>query len=258
MNEINDWKLKFDEEKHAYTYNGIPLISVTQLIHEFTPEFNVKKFAAIVAKKRGTTSKEIVKEWAVAKKLGEETGTATHLYAENKILGKPQVPTNDEHLIKFRDIVDKYFVDHPTLKPYLSEIKLCSPIHRLAGTVDMVMKSDDGKYFLYDWKTSKEIKQHGYPGDSMLAPFEYLDNCNYVTYSLQLAIYKEMLAMKGIHVDGSYIIHLNGLTGTWKEFKALDLTQEARFLLGGRLTSLWQDVCLKRKETALKPIVEVD
>lgn len=250
MKTITDFKLKFDEKEHSYTYNGVPMISVTQFIEQFKPKFDEKTISKFVAKKRKVSQKAILKEWQEAKEIACDLGNSVHKYAENKVLKKEQdEPINDKDKI-LRASVDDYFNKHPSLKPYLTEVQLCLPEYQLAGTADLIMQSDDGKMFLYDHKTSKEIRQKGFKNEKMFCPLAHLDNCNYVKYSLQLYIYVYMLKKRGCEINGCYIIHYT--KDGWKEYKALDVENEVEAMMQFRLMDLHRQKELKKIENELK------
>jgi hypothetical protein len=226
---ITDHRLKFDAEEHEYLYEGVKLDSVTTILKWFKTPFDTETLSKRTAEKRGITQEEILKEWDEKKEFACTMGTDVHDYAESVILKKaPKEPTSPK-ATKLRATVDKYFKDHPTLTPQFTEIRLAMPVHGVAGTVDLIMKSDNGKTFLYDWKTSKQINQKDFFKKKMRHFLSHLDDCNYVHYSLQMYIYKYMLESKGYKIDGCYVIHLQ--QKGWKEYKALDLTEEAKAVM---------------------------
>jgi hypothetical protein len=227
---LTDFRLKFDEAEHAYTYEGVVMNSVTTIIGWFKQPFDSDTLSKRTAEKRGITQEEVLKEWDDKRDYACELGTDVHDYAEYQILGKESRPPLDAKAEKLRAVVDEYFKAHPSLKPEYTEIKLCMPVHAMAGNADLIMVSKDGKRFLYDWKTSKQIAQKSFYKKKMRHFLAHLDDCNFNHYSLQLYIYKQMLESKGLKIDGCYIIHLQQRAG-WKEYKAYDLDEEAKAVL---------------------------
>ena len=45
------------------------------------------------------------------------------------------------------------------LEPYRTEWMIYDKFFQVAGSIDMVFRNSEGKYEIYDWKRSKEVKQ---------------------------------------------------------------------------------------------------
>lgn len=58
-----DTLLHFDEEKHIYTLNGKPMISVTTLVDEYFEKFDADYWAARKAPKLGITPEQLKARW---------------------------------------------------------------------------------------------------------------------------------------------------------------------------------------------------
>ena len=230
---FKDKDLVFDEEKHEYKYRGVPMLSVTQYLSSFFKEFDKENKSKKIAEEQGKTQEEVLKEWEDAKDYASDFGTKIHRYAELVFKGMPPDETSDERELAFRKTVDKFKEDHPNLRFVLSELPLCIPSYKLAGTVDLVLTDGDGKFFLYDWKTSKRIDEFSRFNERLLSPFEYLDDCNFVKYSLQLNLYNLMLNRKGLYPNGLYIVHLR--EDGYKEYKVPFMRDEVSVLLSKRI-----------------------
>ncbi|RLD79747.1 MAG: hypothetical protein DRJ15_08725 [Bacteroidetes bacterium] len=230
---IFDEKIKFDEAEHKYTYRDVEMESVTTFLGRHSKEFDTDTHSKRVATKRKISQETVLAEWEANKEYALDFGTKIHHYAENAYKGLPNKETIDERELAYRAIVDKYMDEHKRLRLVASELQLVSPIHRLAGTVDLLLTDGKGKYFMYDWKTSKEINEFSKYKDRMLAPLDYLDDCNFTKYSLQLNLYNYMLHKKGIYPNGLYIVHLT--SSGYKEFKVPFMDDEIQALLIMRL-----------------------
>ena len=233
MKRLFDEKIKFDEESHTYTYRDVKMDSVTEFLKQFAKEFDVDKHSKSVANKRGVSQQTILDEWDANKEFALSFGTKIHRYAEQIYKGFEPDKTEDERECAYRSIVDKYVKEHSKLRLVASELVLCSPIHRLAGTADLLLTDGKGKFFMYDWKTSKEINEYSKYKDRFLAPFEYIDDCNFNKYALQLNLYNYMLNNKGIYPTGLYVIHLT--SDGYKEYKVPFMEEEVSALLSMRL-----------------------
>lgn len=236
MRRLFDERIIFDEKEHAYTFRGVKMSSVTEYLKNFAKEFDTDKHSKSVAEKRGVTQQEILDEWEANKEFALDFGTKIHRYAECIYKGLPTDEATDDKEIAYRSIIDKYVKEHPKLRLVASELVLCSPIHRLAGTADLLLSDGKGKFFLYDWKTSKEINEFSKFKDRLLKPFEYIDDCNFNKYALQLNLYNYMLNKKGIYPQGLYVIHVT--KDGYKEYKVPFMEEEVNALLMMRLKEL--------------------
>lgn len=89
---------------------------------------------------------------------------------------------------------------YPEFKMYCEELWLC-------GTADLLRLNLDGTYSLLDWKTNLEIKSVGY--GKLLKPFNHLEDCELVKYSLQMYFYKYLLEKHyDISIKDCIILHL--------------------------------------------------
>ena len=222
--------LELDEEKHEYKYKGVTLTSVTTLLDKYKLEFDEEKLSLKTSEKTGRTQQEILDEWNKKKEYSQVLGTSVHLYAEELVKGSITSKPVDDYDTKLRLVVDNYFKEHTGLVPIASELRVVLPVYKLAGTIDLIMKSKENeKVFLYDFKTSKEITTKSY-NKKLLEPLDYLDDCNFVKYCLQLSMYKLLLKKRyNISIDGCYIIHIT--KDGYKEFKCIDYTSECEVIL---------------------------
>ena len=236
-----DNHITFVEKTHKYYVNGSceGNISCTGFIHEFFGHFDGK---AILTKMRrnptkwaqskyfGKSDEEIMKEWSDSGKAASEAGTAMHLAIEQFLHGAPeqidpQILTTPEW---------RYFLRFwkdcgPDLEPYRSEWEVFtdsigdSPNERkikLCGSIDMVFRrKSDGKFVIYDWKRSKEIKAEN-PFGSGLAPLDHLPDTNYWHYTMQLNVYKWILEKYyNIEVGDLYIVILHPDNSSYRRMR---------------------------------------
>ena len=78
---------------------------------------------------------------------------------------------------------------------------------RICGTVDLpVIRYQYCD--IYDHKSNKTINMTGFKGERMLPPFDHLQNCHLVHYSLQLGCYGKMIENFGQYkVENKIILH---------------------------------------------------
>lgn len=204
-------ELIFEEKSHSYVW-GIKLISVTELIHRYDKPFEADRLAGFVAKRDKKTKEEVLKEWEENRDRAADLGTNVHSYAEAKTAnpGKPigAIKYPEEELL--RPAVDSFFNDHPSLKPLFTEKIIYSLKYLIAGTVDFIAKDEtDGKIYIIDWKTNKEIKTFSKYNDHMKLFLSELDSCNYNVYMLQLSMYRYFAETElGLKIAGQKLVHL--------------------------------------------------
>jgi hypothetical protein len=222
---IND-KFKFQEDSHSYFYGKKKFTSVTTFLKNFKKEFDTElqseKKAIKILKSEGKELSEVnikiyqnrlKKEWSTKTTIACDLGGITHKTIEDLLNGNPIEPiTNDEaskRFIKFKKLFDAKI--KPIIIPLGQEIKVYSEELELAGTIDcLVLRlGKDGKWRLeiWDWKTNgKFTTDLDRCYNKLLPPFadEWENKLN--EYSIQLNLYKLILASKGIFVDGECVI----------------------------------------------------
>lgn len=244
-----DKHISFDEEKHIYTVNGTfeNYISVTTIIHKFFEEFDALKVISkmknspkwITNKYYGKTDEEIMNEWEETRKSAAEAGTKMHLEIE-KFLNEYK---NDENTIE-SSIEWKYFLnfwnDHKNeLEPFRTEWKIWTEEYKIAGSIDCVFYSKKtNNLCIYDWKRSKEIKMHNSYTNAK-KPIDYLSDCNYIHYSLQLNLYKWILEKYyNVKIDDLYLVILHPNNNNYLKIQCNDYSKEIELMLNERKKAL--------------------
>lgn len=247
-----DAHISFDEPTHKYYVNGSCQgnISCTGFIHEFFGHFDAK---ATITKMRkgpkwatskyyGKTDEEIINEWSANGKEASAAGTAMHLAIEQFMHG-----AMDEIDPAVKDTLEwKYFIKFwnecgHDLEPYRSEWEVFTdavePVNgerkiKLCGSIDMVYRrKSDGKFVIYDWKRSKEIKSDN-PFGSGLAPLEHLPDTNYWHYTMQLNVYKWILEnYYGLEVADLYLVILHPDQPSYRRMRLNIMTDEVEDMI---------------------------
>lgn len=119
--------LTFDEAKHQYLIDGVPVVSVTQVIRDVLPGFQADP-------------------WYL------ERGRALHRATELHDLSTLDIATVDP-TIKGRYVAWLTFLEHYPIKLIGIEKSLGSSIYQYAGTIDRVF-ADDGGAVICDIKSS--------------------------------------------------------------------------------------------------------
>lgn len=238
-----DELLTFDQVKHQYFYQGIMVPrSVTGVVKSLMPKFDAmgiidkyyeawklnrnSKYQGLIQYLEDVArmdepdiKQEIATMWRVNGSKRSAYGTRVHREIETYIkLGtEPTVPVPELGAFKL------WMQSHPNLEIVYSELMVYCPIHRVAGTIDLVVRDKlNGIYSIVDFKTCASIDLKSAYGEKALGPAEDLDNCNYVQYAIQLNLYGYLLRVSaGIEASSYTILQLYGTS--FAEFSCPDL-----------------------------------
>jgi len=180
-----DGKVVFFEEGHVYKLladDEFKFTSVTTIIKKYYEEFD---------------------DTSIKAKRAANEGTILHTYGEDLLNGKDvKAPA----LTKARLVPVAVNAIYENLGYELAKTELLvyNEVLKLAGQADIVLKKKWGtdeaySYAIYDWKfLSKRIEKKSYYNPytrnykKMSGPFKHLMDCNWIHYSIQLAIYQTM------------------------------------------------------------------
>jgi len=201
----------FNEEKHVYTFEGIPLTSVSGLLGMVKQPFERDKWLEKKSKERGITKEELSQEWDEIRDKALAKGTKYHKEREEKLIKENGWPIimGDEGKIAYdlNELRDGWY---PELILYSLKYGVC-------GTADRVLIK--GKEFeLRDWKSNKAIEFNSFKKFDpilkerfpvkMLEPLSHLEDCNGIHYTLQLSIYAYLLEQFGYKCTGLILDHV--------------------------------------------------
>jgi hypothetical protein len=156
------------------------------------------------------TADQIRQLWKDNGEMASGQGTQTHLNIEKYYNGM-QV---DDESIEFKYFLN-FVQDHPHLEPYRTEWSVYHDEARISGQIDMLFfNRETGEFEIGDWKRTKDMVFYANDrfGTDRGIPdcLRDLDNVNYVHYSLQLSIYKWILAEKyGINATRLFLVVLH-------------------------------------------------
>jgi predicted RNase H-related nuclease YkuK (DUF458 family) len=231
---FNDPKFVFVAETHKYTRGKIKFTSVTTKIAEFVEKFDSEKKSREMAfnqlmnestcedlydfdkeideKDILRVQEEILLKWKTEADNSCVLGTAVHLWME-EFFGDTtfsEITDNEvqARIDKFKKFYDKKL--HNKIISVGQEIRVFNTKMKIAGTIDaLFIRISNGKLLLeiWDYKTNKKIcTDDNKRYKKLLAPFndQYENELN--KYSIQLNIYKLILASAGILIDGELVI----------------------------------------------------
>lgn len=188
-------KVQLEPIEHKY-YNlvtGEEYMSVSKLLGSLGTKFDSEKVSAMVAKKRGVSQAEVLQEWKDIATKSTDHGTRIHNALERYKKTAIILP-EDEDLKDMIIDVCSYYKDYYQV---YDELTLYHDETRIAGTSDMICmisKTKGSKFDVEDYKTNMRngIETFNKYGTRLNPPFDYLEDCNFVKYSLQLSIYAYM------------------------------------------------------------------
>jgi ATP-dependent exoDNAse (exonuclease V) beta subunit len=215
-------KIKYHDEPHVYYVGEQKLISGTSFIGLYKDKFESEKMAEKTAKKRGIPVEEVLAEWEFKGGISRTKGTLVHAFAENYWLNKifpvdeakyeEQYPT----IIERYELCKKLFLDFykdasKALCPVVMELVVGDEEIGIGGMVDCLFWNEStNSYEIWDYKTNKEINTFSKYKKRMKAPINFLHECEFETYSIQLNLYKYIIEKNtNIKIGKLWLIHLH-------------------------------------------------
>ena len=190
---INVMHIKFDEKTHQYRNinTGELYTSATQLLSKFKKPFDKDFHAERVAKREGVTKEFVLEMWENEKEKSCIKGKNFHSLLENYVkFGE----TQDDYgwLYKSFEKQREHIVG--SCKKIYTEKLLWNDEFKLAGTCDLLYDHDNS-FTIIDYKTNKNISSFSKYGEYLLPPVDFLTNCEYNAYALQLSLYAYMFEL---------------------------------------------------------------
>ena len=211
-------KIRFDEPSHTYWLGKRELISVTTLIGSLKPEFDAQTHSKRVAACEGVSQRSILDQWDKKRDDACDRGHRLHEAIRLSLDGKEPTTVVPETFHAWR----RWWMNaSANLKPLMVEKIVYDEELGVAGTLDALFESTKtGLDHVFDWKQNKVIRTRNQYGEKLLPPFQDLDNCELITYSMQLSLYRAMLERQRVaDLGDGWIIHLGTEA---KAYKAKD------------------------------------
>tara|TARA_R110002020_G_scaffold233207_2_gene444961 strand:- start:2733 stop:19928 length:17196 start_codon:yes stop_codon:yes gene_type:complete len=204
------------EDGDFYSFEGIKLLRVSNIIQKYSQPFEEAKFAELVAQfnKRNNnefdTKDKVLELW---KYLRDDAGKGIHGALEALI--KKEDPNQALENLGLQPQTKKAILNNiSNLKQWIqereqlgskiyAEIKIGDKSDLLAGTIDAIEVTNTGRVILHDFKT-KMMGKFGSLNQRLPAfkdgPLRGLTNTRLNQYRLQLSLYKYILEEKGLKV----------------------------------------------------------
>ena len=254
-----DLAISFDREPHRYYVKGqAGYVSVSTIVHEyFTPFDSITQATKMTQRSDFKTSPRylqyqpiysqelsderlvelIVSRWQEHGKEQAELGTKLHHYIEQHANG---LVVEEGDISPEQGLYHAYYKKQQArgMIPYRTEWMLWDEDLRVAGCIDMIYYNPVTQtYHMVDWKRSREIKKTGFGrfGQNECA---HLPDCNYSHYSLQLNMYKYLLAKHyDIVIADMCIVVLHPNNTEALELPIKDMQNLVHTMLTSRLTT---------------------
>lgn len=226
-------EILFDEDSHTYTYRDKKCISTTSLISKYKKEFDVEFQAEKYAKKHGLEYDDVVKEWDDKRIASIIKGTHLHKYMELRFSNKIYNPGDELLGPELKSIGDKFYNDSVgRLIPVRMELVVGDYDLGLCGMIDKLFYNVKKKELqIWDYKTNKEINTYSKFKNRMTNGLNHIQECEFNTYSIQLAIYKKIIEKNtNLKLGNSYICWINEINDTYKVFQTLPMTNEVDYI----------------------------
>lgn len=238
-----DSRISFVDSTHTYYIDGSSegYISSTTLVHSLFPAFDADSIIEkMMGSKRwsfspyfGKSPEEIKSGWDNNRDMAASAGTAMHENIEMFYNGEPHETSSKEF-----KMFSNYVSDFNDLEPFRTEWEIFDDEAMVAGSVDMIYKDpvNPGSIIIADWKRSKEIKTFNKWQRGIDPLTRGLSDCNFVHYSLQLALYKNILEKKyGQNVTATFLVILHPNQENYIKMDTMDMDSTVQKILDHRM-----------------------
>jgi hypothetical protein len=182
--------IELDKDRHVYinTASGETYTSVTNFISRYKKPFDKDFWSKKIAAREGVDPSVILDTWKNLTQVAQDRGTNIHAVMEDFFKTGVIEAGHEELIESFNKQTAN--ITKKTSK-FLSESILYLHDHKLAGTTDLIIENHDVFYVL-DFKTNKKFNFHSKYNEYFLEPLNYLQQCEFTGYTLQLSIYAYM------------------------------------------------------------------
>lgn len=204
--------LIFDHAAHGYTHAGRKMKGVSSLISLFKRPFDSAYWSKYKADKANVPQQQILDQWAAKRDAACDLGHAVHEFAESVSVIRDDQICEVAKACEVEGYCSGVINAYRDLQitPIEAEKPVCDPSIGIAGTIDLVCHVF-GAPAIVDWKTNATINMANSYGDTMLPPLSHLDDCSFNHYSLQLNLYRFILARRyDFHAERLCLVWLPG------------------------------------------------
>lgn len=235
-------EIVLDVVNHVYrnTITDQKYTSVTNFIGQYKQTFDKDKWSQHVADRDGVDKSVILDTWKQLTKDAQDKGTNAHTAMELYVKNKHREPGYDELLDSFDEKTKSI------IKPssqVLSETIVYNHQHMLAGTADLFVVNGD-VFHVLDYKTNKKFNFFSKYSEYFKEPIEYLQQCEFTTYSIQMSVYAHLFElMTGKRCASIRVLYLREFADKrfWQDIHCTYLKSAVKELMQNRLITLEQE-----------------
>lgn len=228
--------------EHVYIHRktGKKYNSVTKAIASIEPHFDAEAVSMAIVNQAddvkqeryiGMTQTEILDYWQMLNDEANTYGTKVHDIVEKYLKSEKWWFPEDELAKKVIEGYNNLKVDEGIgMQP---ERIMFSEEFELAGMSDLIIDIDDVFFDVGDWKTNRVFNFYNpYGYETLLKPFDHLQNCQWSIYTIQLSVYAYMYEIEtGKKCRQIWVGYWDKTIETFQKIQIMYLKHEARKLL---------------------------
>jgi hypothetical protein len=212
---------KYDELLHKYTFNGIEVKSVTQLIDFLKKGFDANIISKKMSKKAKEEGNDVGPEfytelWGTKSDWAKYTGSACHALALSEFLQPGYIKPRHEYdraIVQLMNRIKEKF------EILAMEVKSVCVSYMIGYTYDILLKDKEtGKIYFGDFKTNEAYTQEQFKELKKKNAALLKDELGSLgmrevvcdTAAIQLYMYKKLFEADGLgHIDGLLVFHIS-------------------------------------------------
>lgn len=228
--------------EHVYIHRktGIKYNSVTKTISSIEPHFDAPAVAQAIVSQTdnvkqeryiGMSKDQILEYWQMLNDEANTYGSYVHDVIEKYLKANKWWFPEDELAKKVIAGYNSLGIDEGIrLHP---ERIMFSEEYELAGMSDLIIDIDEIWFDCLDYKTNRVFNFYNpYGFETLLPPFQHLQNCQWSIYTIQLSVYCLMYEMEtGRKCRQICVLYWNKETETFQKIQIIYLKKEAKQLL---------------------------
>ena len=214
--------------------------SVTKAIASIEPHFDSEAVSQAIENQPdevkqeryiGRTKAQILDYWQMLNDEANTYGTKVHDIVEKYLKADKWWFPDDELSKKVIEGYNNLNIDEGIrMQP---ERIMFSEEFELAGMSDLIVDIDQTFFDVGDWKTNRVFNFYNpYGHETLLKPFDHLQNCQWSIYTIQLSVYAYMYEMEtGKKCRQIWVGYWDKTIETFQKIQIMYLKHEARKLL---------------------------
>lgn len=228
--------------EHVYIHreSGVKYSSVTKAIASIEPHFDAEGVSLAIVRQSdkvkqeryiGMSQIQILDFWQMLNDEANTYGTYVHDTIEKYLKANKWWFPDDELAKKVIAGFENLKIDEGVCM-YPERIMFAEQ-YKLAGTSDLIIDIDPVYFDVGDWKTNRIFNfWNPYGNETLLKPFEHLQNCQWSIYTLQLSTYAYMYELEtGKKCRHIWIGYWDKILETFTKIPVMYLKHEAKKLL---------------------------